>query len=95
MAFEANLASFWEVFGSQLGTKLAPNRSKNRSKKSSRKLSHFTSLLDRFLVDFGLQLRGPRGSNEMSFGALGVVLGHLGAKMSPRPLQEGLGTAFG
>ena len=31
----------------------------------------------------------------MGFGALGVVLSYLGAKMAPRPLQEGLGTAFG
>ena len=30
----------------------------------------------------------------MGFGALGVILGHLGAKMAPRPLQEGLGTDF-
>ena len=45
-------------------------------------------------MDFGLQLRRPRGSNEMGVGALGVILGHLGAKMAPRPLQEGLGTDF-
>ena len=95
MAFEANLAPFLEIFGSQVGTKLAPNRFKNLSNKSSKQWSHFTSLLDWFLVDFGLQLRRPRGSNEMGFGALGVVLSYLGAKMAPRPLQEGLGTAFG
>ena len=84
--FEANLAPFWEGFGSQVGNKLAPNRSKNR---------FITSLLNRFLMDFGLQLRRPRGSNEIGVGALGVILGHLGAKMGPRPLQEGLGTDFG
>ena len=46
-------------------------------------------------MDFGLQLRRPRGSNEMGVGRLGVVLGHLGTKMAPRTLQEGLGTDFG
>ena len=33
IAFEANLAPFWEELGSQVGTKLASNRSKNRSQK--------------------------------------------------------------
>ena len=94
MAFETNLAPFWEGFGSQVGAKLAPSCFKNRSKKSSKKWSHFGSLLDRFLIDLGLQLRRPRGSYEMGLGALGVILGHLGAKMAPRPLQEGLGTDF-
>ena len=94
MAFGANLAPFWEGFGSQVGPKLAPNRSQNRLKKLLKKWLHFGSLPDRFLVDFGLQHGRPRGSNEMLFGALWVVLGHLGAKMAPRPLQEGLGTDF-
>ena len=31
----------------------------------------------------------------MGVGPLGVVLGHLGTKMAPRSLQEGLGTDFG
>ena len=38
-------------------------------------------------MDFGFQLRRARGSNEMGFGALGVVLGHLGAKM-PQDLSK-------
>ena len=46
-------------------------------------------------MDFGLQLRRPRGSNEPGFGAYVGSWSHLGAKMASRALQEGLGTDFG
>ena len=95
MAFGAYLAPFWEGFGSQVGAKLAANRSKNRSKNLSKKWYHFRSPLDRFLVDLGLQLRRPRGSNEPGFGAYVGSWSHLGAKMASRALQEDLGTDFG
>ena len=46
-------------------------------------------------MDFGLQLRRPRGSNEPGFGAYVGSWNHLGAKMASRALQEDLGTDFG
>ena len=46
-------------------------------------------------MDFGLQLRRPRGSNEPGFGAYVGSWSHLGAKMASRALQEDLGTDFG
>ena len=45
-------------------------------------------------MDFGLQLRRPRGSKEPGFGAYVGSWSHLGAKMVSRALQEGLGTDF-
>ena len=56
--FGANLAPCWEGFRGQDGAKLAPNRSKNRFPNPSKNWSHFGSLLERILNDFGLQL-GP------------------------------------
>ena len=41
--------------------------------------------MDRFLVDFGLQLGGPRGSNESGFRGQVGSRNHLGAQMAPRP----------
>ena len=46
-------------------------------------------------MDFGLQLRRPRGSNAPGFGAYVGSWSHLGAKMASRGLQEDLGTDFG
>ena len=88
MAFEANLAPFWDGFGSQVGTKLAPNRSKNRSKKQSKNLSHFVSTFGRLLLDFGANLE-PKSRRKM-FVMLAYVgsWSHLGAKMAPGPPQD-------
>ena len=85
----------WLHFGRVLGAKWHQIASKINIK------NHQTNphILHRFYTDFLLIFASnfdvQGGSNEMGFGALGVVLGHLGAKMAPRPLQEGLGTAFG
>ena len=72
--FRANLALFWEGFGSQVGAKMVPNRSKNRSKHRSKKWSPFGSSQDRFSSDFGPQLGGSRG---VRWGSVGRLFGLL------------------
>ena len=100
--FGANLAPFWEGFGGQDGAKMAPNRSKNRSKNQSKKWSPFGSHLDRFLIDFGLQLGGSRG---VRWGSVGRLFRLLNISWSqdvgkspqdpPRPLQDPSKTPLG
>ena len=66
-------------------TKLAPNRFRNDSPNPYKKWSHFESLLEPILIDFGLQLSSQERAQEIIFRCFFRSWAHLGAKMAPRP----------
>ena len=94
-----NLHRFGNQIGSiwgGVGLKLAPNRSKSRSPEWSKKRSPFRWPLDRFFIDFRLQIGSEVGGGQKSlfefFGPLGPILGPRWPqdlpKTSPRPPQD-------
>ena len=96
-----NLHRFWSQLDSILGGFGEPSWSQVGTKslqKSIPKMIKKTitiSMASGWIFDsFGLQKGSPRGPPELTFRGLRASWGRLGAKMAPRPLQEGLRDRF-